>query len=156
MNKTIIELHYDGEVHFDVHNLPPQLPSDAYLGLFEELYNRMMQDFFEFEDENDRLEISYSVLCDLHRLIDVYQLRRSDFSGEVKDLNMDVKDFHLEMECDDKNELTINFLGDISAQDIVLGLAILAGEILNSVDVNTMLVALLFDLLPQKEEEVIN
>lgn len=156
MSRTIIELHYNGDIHFDIENLPAGISADVYLGLYEKLYTQMMDDFFEFETSQDRLEVSYSVLTDLHRLIDVYQLRRSELPSSLSDLNIEVNEFRAIMEIDENNEISINFLGEVGAQEIVVGLAILAGETLNVVDVNTMLVALIFDVTPPESEDVVN
>lgn len=157
MKHEIINMSYrHDEIRFDMRTLPDHITADAYMGLYQELYIRMFEDFFEFDNDDDRRDVPFSLLSDMHHLIDVYQLQKKTFVGAMKKLDIDIVPFRVHLSYDDDYNLTIDFDNAIGAPEVFFAMIVLIGETLDEMAVSEMICNINFELIDLQKNEVIN
>lgn len=157
MKHEIIDMIYDHEgIRFNMLDLPDHIGQDAYIGLFDELYIRLFDDFFDFDNDEDSINVPFSMLCDMHHLIDVYQLAKDSFLDVIEQMNLEVIPFRVHLSFDDDYNLTIDFDHTIGAAEVFFAMIVFAGETLDASGVTEMILNINFDLISLHQNGVVS
>lgn len=157
MKHEIINMSYrHEEISFDMLEKPNHIHADAYMGLYQELYIRMFEDFFEFDSDDERRDVPFSLLSDMHHLIDVYQMQKKNFVNTMKKLDIDIVPFRVHLSYDDDYNLTIDFDNAIGAPEVFFAMIVLIGETLDEMSVSEMICNINFELMDLQKNGVIN
>jgi hypothetical protein len=149
-----MKFRFDGSVQIEEKRLPRDIDSDVYVGLFEEIFQKIDSDFLIYNEDDDPISIQLSLAMDLHHFIDVYQLKREALGAMLEEVDIHSKEVKAVLSYNEEGELTVDFHTSVSATEVFVGLIILAGELLDEEDVNTLMMNIIEDLY--NEEEVVN
>lgn len=154
MQNTIMKFRYDGQVYFGEKKLPYDIDTDVYVGLFEQMFEKINSDFLILEEDDDPINVQLSLAMDLHHFIDVYQLARNSLNEYLKAESIKCDAIEGTLSYNEHGELTVDFITSVSAVEVLVAIVILAGEILDSEDVNTLMMNIIEDIY--SSEEVVN
>lgn len=157
MNRKIVQMNYTNNgVQIPYELYPEDLEPADYEGLFQEMIYHVLNDFFEFEQKEDKYNVSFSLLADLHYFTDVYQLRPESFTDALNDADLQPESYEVNLFYDNDENLTINFDGQIGPAEVVSAIAILMGHILTHEQVSEVLVSTNFAMIDELNEDGIN